>query len=257
VSDQTVEFLYQNRQKLADVEKRLAANTRLGSLDLLQVLVSHLQLQESMQLLDVGCGPGQHLAKIAARHDLRLYGIDPSIDGHRDPTKTLLRGTAERLPFVAGAFDRVMCNYALYYVDAWQQAINEMLRICHPQGRIVISGPATDNNQAFYGLHRRLFGEISAIDLHALRFITLDLEPYLQAQSIPFRSQVYENKIVYRQETDFIDYYTSTSLFRMTSQNQDAAQMIQKIRAAVHPTYTDGRTFDNTKNIKILTLYRS
>ncbi len=254
MADKMVEFLYQNEQKLADVKNRLAINTRLGSLDLLEVLIAHLQLQNGMNLLDVGCGTGQHLQSIAQRCDLSLWGIDPSIEDGRSGKVIFQCGSAESLPFEDGTFHRVMCNYALYYVDEWQRAVGEMLRIARPEGRIVISGPAKDNNEEFYGLHRRLFGEISAIDLRGLHFLSDDLEPYLSAQGISFLSDVYENRVAYQQESDFIDYYTSTSLFRITSQGQDAEKMIQRIRDAIHPVYEQGRVFENVKKIKIITI---
>jgi len=257
MSKKTVEFLYQNEQKLSDVQNRLTANTRLGSLDLLEVLISHLQLQAGLTLLDVGCGTGQHLEKIAQHHNLTLYGIDPSIENKKVNHITLYHGNAENLPFENDTFHRLMCNYAIYYVDQWQQAISEMLRVCQPQSRIVISGPAKDNNQEFYQLHRSLFGEISAIDQQGLNFISDQLEPYLSQKNITFSSDVYENKITYQKASDFVGYYTSTSLFRMTSQNQNPEDMKRKIQETIHPIYNAGQVFENTKKIKVLTLTKN
>lgn len=241
---------------MSDVERRLSSNTKLGSLDLLQVLIDHLDLQDGLNLLDVGCGPGGHLRELAQQFDLKLFGIDPSISDQITDSITLKQGKAESLHFENGYFDRVMCNYAIYYIDEWKKAVDEMLRVLKNGGKIVVSGPAKENNRNFYSLHRKLFGEISRIDRHALNFICEYLEPYLSSRGISADTQTYENRIRYPTAEAFIRYYRSTSLFRFTSKGKDAKKMIEQIRSEIELLYEKGAAFENVKKIRVITVHK-
>ena len=247
--------LYGNaRQGSADVTHRLSANTSQGTLDFARELADRLDLKDGLSVLDVGCGPAHHLSRFLVDHSVEAHGIDRYLEALEDDRIVFRRASADSLPYDAGRFDRVMCNYALYYVPQWKTALEEMSRVTRPGSRILLSGPALGNNEQFYGLHRHLFGGISDIDLLALGFMETLVEPYLQGKGSSFIAETLENHIGFPTIDTFLAYYSSTSLFRMTVQDGEAATMLATIRDAVTPLYSRSDRFVITKKIRLVTI---
>ncbi|HEX5411893.1 MAG TPA: class I SAM-dependent methyltransferase [Terriglobia bacterium] len=101
-------------------------------------------------LLDVGCGPGNIVLKIARRcPKLLVVGLDRS----RNMVETARRGSAElklearasfqqanagHLPFAGGAFDFVLSNSVLHHLSDPATVLREMLRVTKPHGAILL-----------------------------------------------------------------------------------------------------------------------
>lgn len=100
-------------------------------------------------MVDLGCGTGDTLAKLADQTSLELTGVDLSaamLEHARTkvPTATLLKADLQHLPFEDAAFDWAVSNAALQWCDA-TTALTEMFRILRPGGRLLLTtfGPAT------------------------------------------------------------------------------------------------------------------
>lgn len=101
--------------------------------------------------LDLGCGPGQDLAAIAAT-GRRPVGMDLSSDqlriarraapstGSRNPW--LVQGDAEHLPYADGVFATVAALWVSTDIDDFGRTVQEVARVLRPGGRFV-----------FYGVH--------------------------------------------------------------------------------------------------------
>jgi SAM-dependent methyltransferase len=85
--------------------------------------------------LDVGCGPGGLLAELARRLGAaQVAGVDPTepfVGTARDavPGADLRRGSAERLPFDARAFDVVLSQLVVNFMDDAEAGVAEMRRV--------------------------------------------------------------------------------------------------------------------------------
>jgi ubiquinone/menaquinone biosynthesis C-methylase UbiE len=89
--------------------------------------------------LDVGCGTGRGLPLYGL--DTRVIGLDPAWASlvrarRRAPGVPLVRGSAEALPFRAGAFDTVVSSLALCSVPDQVRSLAEMRRVLRPDGRL-------------------------------------------------------------------------------------------------------------------------
>jgi SAM-dependent methyltransferase len=85
-------------------------------------------------LLDVGCGTGWFTRHFAERDGLQVTGLDPNAvwlnyARSRAPQINWLEGDARKLPFNDRRFDNVVSVTALCFVDNWQQALSEMVRV--------------------------------------------------------------------------------------------------------------------------------
>jgi SAM-dependent methyltransferase len=124
---------------------------RQGPDDLRTWAVSRVDWPEGALVLDLGCGPGLHSARLRQlRPDLRLVGADLSegmlaaaraADGETRP----VLADAARLPFDDGAFDGVMANHMLYHVADQDAAVAEVRRVLAGDGTFVAVTNAIDH----------------------------------------------------------------------------------------------------------------
>lgn len=119
------------------------------------------------RVLDVACGPGNFSRDFAAvASEGLVVGLDASKtmldvavrDTERDNV-TYIRGDASDLPFRDGSFDAVCCFAALYLIERPLQAIEEIVRVLAPRGRVALLSscnrgplPASATNAVVHGL---------------------------------------------------------------------------------------------------------
>jgi SAM-dependent methyltransferase len=92
-------------------------------------------LQAGDRALDVGCGPGVLLSELVRRLGAdRVAGVDPSapfVEAARAavPGADVRVATAEHLPFADGAFDVVVSQLVVNFMDDAEAGVREMRRV--------------------------------------------------------------------------------------------------------------------------------
>lgn len=96
-------------------------------------------------ILDLACGTGRWMAKVASLGGECCVGIDisaamleaatnkASLDGN------VVRGTCASLPFKASAFDLVICSFALGHFADVETFAAEVSRVCKPEADVFIT----------------------------------------------------------------------------------------------------------------------
>jgi len=90
-----------------------------------------------------GCGVGTYLARLAPDADLPI-GLDiefPRVVDGQAFTPNVICGAGEYLPLAGGSADLVFSHEVLEHVQDDQLAIQEMVRVLKPGGRIVLFCP--------------------------------------------------------------------------------------------------------------------
>jgi demethylmenaquinone methyltransferase/2-methoxy-6-polyprenyl-1,4-benzoquinol methylase len=98
-----------------------------------------LALPTGSRLLDLACGTGD-LSKLAARQGYHVVGADLSfgmLAANRSAVP-LVQCDSTALPFPDGAFDGVVCGYALRNFTDLDAAFHQMARVLRPGGRLAI-----------------------------------------------------------------------------------------------------------------------
>ncbi|MFQ5563274.1 MAG: class I SAM-dependent methyltransferase [Parvularculaceae bacterium] len=108
--------------------------------------IARLSPPPTGRVLDVGCGTGALLQKLARKFpQARLAGVDPApemlaVARRRVSPETELReGWAEDLPFAEGAFDVIVSCSMFHYSRQPIAALVEMTRVLRPGGKLVIT----------------------------------------------------------------------------------------------------------------------
>jgi SAM-dependent methyltransferase len=122
--------------------RRYAEDERpaFGALD--DRLLDRLALAGTERLLDLGCGPGDFVARARARHPaLEIVAIDPSRDFARGCT---VRATGEALPLADRSIDVAICLSSIRHVRDRARTLAELRRVVRGRLVIVELDPAAD-----------------------------------------------------------------------------------------------------------------
>jgi demethylmenaquinone methyltransferase/2-methoxy-6-polyprenyl-1,4-benzoquinol methylase len=101
--------------------------------------IAALALPPGSLLLDVACGTGD-LSRLAQRRQYRVIGADLSAGmlAANHSGAPLLQADCSHLPFPDGAFDGLVCGYALRNFTDLAGALAETARVLRPGGRLAI-----------------------------------------------------------------------------------------------------------------------
>jgi SAM-dependent methyltransferase len=160
--------------------------------------VAHGALGPGRRALEVGCGTGVFLERVA-RSGASVHAVDLSADlleqaqrrVARLPNVRLARGNAEALPFRDASFDAVYGSSILHHLHL-EAALAEAHRVLRPGGRLVFAEPNALNPQLLLLFHvkplKRRFGvspdELAFTRFHARAvlvragFVEVAVEPY-------------------------------------------------------------------------------
>jgi ubiquinone/menaquinone biosynthesis C-methylase UbiE len=131
------------RWMLRNMNKRHSGVTDWG--------LSHLTIPRNGAILDVGCGGGRTIAKLAALSGSgKVFGLDHSADSVRLAAKTnaemiragrveIREGSVSKLPYQDGMFDLVTAVETIYFWPDLAADVREILRVVKPGGVFAIT----------------------------------------------------------------------------------------------------------------------
>jgi SAM-dependent methyltransferase len=101
-------------------------------------------IEAGLRALDVGCGPGALTGELVRRLGAEAVGaIDPSAPfvaaaRERHPGVDVREGTAERLPWEPGTFDRALAQLVVQFMADPVAGLAEMARVTRPGGVVAV-----------------------------------------------------------------------------------------------------------------------
>lgn len=107
------------------------------------------EIPKNSSFLDVGCGAGYAMQKATEDLGCVCKGIDPDPGAHGVgrflkqlvKEETIIKGSAERIPFEANSFDVVFSSHVLEHVNEEDQSLREMKRVLKEDGILLIGMP--------------------------------------------------------------------------------------------------------------------
>ncbi|HAC66248.1 MAG TPA: SAM-dependent methyltransferase [Cyanothece sp. UBA12306] len=112
-----------------------------------QRLLSYISLPHQAQILDLGCGTGRLLDRLAANfRDLKGIGLDLSPEmlnqarqnNQHHPRLIYIQGNAESLPFADGQLDGVFNTISFLHYPNPQIVFAQVSRVLSPQGKFYL-----------------------------------------------------------------------------------------------------------------------
>jgi arsenite methyltransferase len=129
-------------------------------------LLSTVEMKPSINVLDIGPGPGFPMIEIAQRlgETSTVYGIDPwDTANERAKQKiaylklanaVILQADAEAMPFQDNFFDLVVSNNGLNNVSDIDRSLSECFRVSKPGAQMVVTMNLPDTFIEFYAIFR-------------------------------------------------------------------------------------------------------
>lgn len=108
-------------------------------------IMAQVEAEPFHSFLDVGCGTGAILSKIAKK--ARLCGIDlsPSMVARAQEAlgekAELVVSDAEMLPWPDKTFDTVCCTFSFHHYPDPKKVLSEMNRVLRKGGRLILADP--------------------------------------------------------------------------------------------------------------------
>jgi demethylmenaquinone methyltransferase/2-methoxy-6-polyprenyl-1,4-benzoquinol methylase len=101
--------------------------------------VASLALPEGSLVLDLACGTGD-LSRLALRRGYRVIGADLSAGmlAANGASTPLVEADGSSLPFAEGAFDGLVCGYALRNFTGLAATLSECARVLRAGGRLAV-----------------------------------------------------------------------------------------------------------------------
>lgn len=118
----------------------------MGTGDERRAALEMLALGAGDRVLDVGCGPGNFTRTFAAAApdgltvglDASASMLDRAMQEEQASNLAYVRADAADLPFADGTFDAICCFAALYFIGDPHRAIDEIVRVLAPGGRVAL-----------------------------------------------------------------------------------------------------------------------
>lgn len=139
---------------------------RVADLGLLDAVISNLQLNKDMRLLDFGCGTGNYLLALQNKGYANLFALDKDesmIDIATTRTGISVKsGSHLNIPFDKDFFDSIMLIAMIHFIDNLYSLFENLNFVCKKGGRVVVVTQSHQQIDARF--YNKYFPSIAEID---------------------------------------------------------------------------------------------
>lgn len=223
--------LYKKRNEL---ESRINLQSLYSSYNFDEWLINLIKPQKNDAVLDIGCGSGNHLLKLAPNIK-EGTGIDTSIDLLKSCEErkdnlgikniSFYNYSGDNFIFTNKKFDIILCNFAIYYMNE-EKVFSLIKNHLNKTGVGFITGSPDENAIELMNMYLKITDYIP--DVYKPGYS--DIRKYENLAKKYFKNcQFYRfiNPVVFPDVDDYLNYFKSTTLFQ--SSRDKIPDMIERM----------------------------
>ena len=202
------------------LDSRIQTNRKFGSADLDEWLFKKLKIKKGCNVLDVGCGTGNHIIRMAELFPGgNYYGIDISktsiSEAKEKASQKNLKITfvcsdaSDAFSLEDSFFDLIMSVYALYYIKNTQKILTILKTKLKKSGKIAVMSPYKGNNEEWYNFISSFMKMPEEIESVANNFMDKEVLPFAKANFNKLQTFHFENKVIIPSYNDLKTYWLS------------------------------------------------
>lgn len=207
-------------QITSQLNSRIQTNKKFGSVDLDKWLFGKLEIRNGHNVLDVGCGTGNHIIKLAEFFPGgNYYGIDISKDSiaaaksaaeqKKLDIKFICGDASKASTLEDGFFDIIISVYALYYVKDAESLLTSLKKKLKNNGRIAVMSPYKGNNSEWYSFLSHFMEIPQEVESVADNFMDDEVLPFAKANFRNVQTFNFQNMIKIPSLADLKKYWIS------------------------------------------------
>ncbi len=155
------------------LKERIKSHDKYSLYDINEWIFNHIEIEEGMHVLDIGCGTGKQalpIAKLVGEAGM-VYAVDISKEALEELKQAAVKNGVEKQIRVLNSdidkfkdipkkqlLDRALSSYSLYYASHPERVLQYVHSILKPNGIFFFCGPSIENNIEIRKFHYSLKG---------------------------------------------------------------------------------------------------
>jgi len=210
-----MKFNYQETS--SDLTKRINIHDQYGSRNIDEWMISLLNINPGIKILDVACGSGKQCVSYYNKlnGDVEIIGGDVSTELLEQARKICQEKNYnikfidldfnKPIQFADTRFDLLSCCFAIYYSEDIPFTISEMHRMLKKGGKLFVTGPMPENKKIFYDVIKEATDKPIPRMPGSSRYST-EILGAIKKQFSQVELQIFENPLTFITAEPFIEY---------------------------------------------------
>ena len=250
------------KETLNDLSTRINVHKKFSQFEINDWILDSVKLKPGERVLDVGCGNGKQViaySKVVGRKGM-VVGADMNEEllkrakerSEEENSKVSfeVQDFDKKFKWENSSFDLVSCCFAIYYAQNTQKTLSEMKRVLKNNGRLFICGPTENNSIELNQIHEKVtHRKVPETAILRAGRIKHEILPIVKKRFGKVKVEIFHNRVSFPTAKSFIDYYSSTLLFKESVPNNEKEKVLEDMYYQVRKNINDKKTFDLTKEV--------
>jgi len=238
------------------LDYRIYVHKNFSKNDFDKWVINSLNLEKGLKALDVGCGSGKFLIKIAEIvgenglvcgldiSELSLDKCNKTAEGKNLRNIRLVNADLTQIKETVSAeagkeFNRALSSFAIYYTTNKGKTFRDIFDLLKTEGMLFVCGPTKKNNTEFLNLVKKAGGKFSEDFIRWSEFLDNEAVKCLKEIFGHVEILYFENPIEFPSADTVFKYWKATALYDETIE--------ESMMKEINEHFKDDKTFTTNK----------
>lgn len=250
------------KETLENLSTRKNIHKQFSQFEINDWIADIVKIKKGEKILDIGCGEGKQVEAY-----LKLKGVVTGADKNPELLKRAkennrkasfeIQNFDRKFRWKDSSFDLVSCCFAIYYAKDIQKTLLEMQRVLKNNGRLFICGPTENNAIELNKIHEKVIRQkIPQTAILRIKRMKNEVLPIIKKHFDKVRVKIFRNKISFPDAKSFINYYSSTLLFKEGVPYSKRKKILKKMEKETNLIIKNKKSFNINKEVISILAYK-